>query len=129
VEIIPGSITDPELCRRVVRGATHVFHLAVAMREGGKQDEFFERVNLDGTRHLLDAAADAGVTRFVHCSTIGIFGHRAPGVTREDSPLAPGNVTADQVTSGRWCARWRAQGMRCHPPAGGRAGPDQRQRS
>jgi nucleoside-diphosphate-sugar epimerase len=92
VEIIPGSITDPELCRRAVRGATHVFHLAVAMREGGKQDEFFERVNLDGTRHLLDAAADAGVTRFVHCSTIGIFGHRAPGVTREDSPLAPGNV-------------------------------------
>jgi nucleoside-diphosphate-sugar epimerase len=92
VEILPGSITDPELCRRAVRGATHVFHLAVAMREGGKQDEFFERVNLDGTRHLLDAAADAGVTRFVHCSTIGIFGHRAPGVTREDSPLAPGNV-------------------------------------
>lgn len=92
VEILPGSITDPELCGRAVRGATHVFHLAVAMREGGKQDEFFERVNLDGTRHLLDAAADAGVTRFVHCSTIGIFGHRAPGVTREDSPLAPGNV-------------------------------------
>jgi dihydroflavonol-4-reductase len=92
VEILSGSITDPELCRRAVRGATHVFHLAVAMREGGKQDEFFERVNLDGTRHLLDAAADAGVARFVHCSTIGIFGHRAPGITREDSPLAPGNV-------------------------------------
>jgi dihydroflavonol-4-reductase len=92
VEILPGSITDPDLCGRAVRGATHVFHLAVAMREGGKQDAFFERVNLDGTRQLLDAAADAGVTRFVHCSTIGIFGHRAPGITREDSPLAPGNV-------------------------------------
>jgi nucleoside-diphosphate-sugar epimerase len=92
VEIVSGSITDAELCRRAARQATHVFHLAVAMREGGKQDEFFERVNLDGTRHLLEAAADAGATRFVHCSTIGIFGHRAPGVTREDSPLAPGNV-------------------------------------
>ena len=92
VKIVPGSITDPELCRRAVEGATHVFHVAVAMREGGKQDEFFERVNLDGTRHLLEAAADAGVTRFVHCSTIGIYGHRAPGITREDSPLAPGNV-------------------------------------
>ena len=92
IAIVPGSITDPALCRRAVQGATHVFHLAVAMREGGKQDEFFERVNLDGTRHLLEAAADAGVTRFVHCSTIGIFGHRAPGITREDSPLAPGNV-------------------------------------
>ena len=92
VEVVAGSITDPGLCRRAVRNATHVFHLAVAMREGGRQEEFFERVNLDGTRYLLDAAADAGVARFVHCSTIGIFGHRAPGVTREDSPLAPGNV-------------------------------------
>ena len=92
VEIVPGSITDPERCRQAIAGATHVFHLAVAMREGGKQDEFFERVNLDGTRHLLDAAVANGVQRFVHCSTIGIFGHRAPGVTREDSPLRPGNI-------------------------------------
>ena len=92
VRVIPGSITDPELSRQAVEGATHVFHLAVAMREGGKQDEFFERVNLDGTRHLLEAAVRNGVRRFVYCSTIGIFGHRAPGVTREGSPLRPGNV-------------------------------------
>ncbi len=92
VEIVPGSITDLELCRRAARGATHVFHLAVAMREGAKQDEFFESVNLDGTRALLEASAGEGVRRFVYCSTIGIYGHRAPGVTREDSPLAPGNV-------------------------------------
>jgi nucleoside-diphosphate-sugar epimerase len=62
------------------------------MREGAKSDEFFESVNLDGTRRLLEAAADEGVRRFVYCSTIGIYGHRAPGITREDSPLAPGNV-------------------------------------
>jgi len=92
VEILPGSITDPELCQRAMRGVTHVFHLAVAMREGAKQDEFFESINLDGTRHLLEASLRRNVERFVYCSTIGIYGHRAPGVTREDSPLAPGNV-------------------------------------
>jgi nucleoside-diphosphate-sugar epimerase len=92
VDILAGSITDAELCARAVRGATHVFHLAVAMREGGKRDEFFERVNLEGTRHLLEASAAGGVRRFVYCSTIGIHGHRAPGITREDSPVAPGNV-------------------------------------
>jgi dihydroflavonol-4-reductase len=75
-----------------VRGATHVFHLAVAMREGAKSDQYFESINLDGTRSLLEASANGGVHRFVYCSTIGIYGHRAPGVTREDSPLAPGNV-------------------------------------
>jgi nucleoside-diphosphate-sugar epimerase len=91
-EVLSGSITDAELCRRATRGATHVFHLAVAMREGGKSDQFFEAINLDGTRHLLEAASVERVERFVYCSTIGIYGHRAPGITREDSPLAPGNI-------------------------------------
>jgi nucleoside-diphosphate-sugar epimerase len=92
VEVLSGSITDAELCRRGVRGATHVFHLAVAMREGGKSDEFFESVNLKGTRQLLEAASVQQVERFVYCSTIGIYGHRVPGITREESPLAPGNI-------------------------------------
>ena len=91
-EILPGSITDAALCREAMRGVTHVFHLAVAMREGGKSDEFFQSINLDGTRHLLEAASVQRIQRFVYCSTIGIYGHRAPGVTREDSPLAPGNI-------------------------------------
>jgi len=91
-EVLPGSITDPELCRRAARGATHIFHLAVAMREGGKTDEFFESINLDGTRHLLEAATAERVQRFVYCSTIGIYGHRAPGITTEESPLSPGNI-------------------------------------
>jgi nucleoside-diphosphate-sugar epimerase len=92
VEVIPGSITDTELCSRAARGVTHIFHLAVAMREGGKKDEFFETVNLEGTRRLLEAAAAGRVERFVYCSTIGIYGHRVPGITREGSPLVPGNV-------------------------------------
>ncbi len=92
VEVLSGSITDAELCRRAVRGATHVFHLAVAMREGAKADEFFESVNLDGTHRLLEASVEEDVRRFVYCSTIGIYGHRAAGITREDSPLAPGNI-------------------------------------
>jgi nucleoside-diphosphate-sugar epimerase len=92
VEIVAGSITDAGLCERAMRGATHVFHLAVAMREGGKRDEFFETVNLEGTRRLLEAAGAARVERFVYCGTIGIYGHRAPGITTEESPLRPGNI-------------------------------------
>ncbi len=92
VAIVPGSITDGELCEQAMRGVTHVFHLAVAMREGGKDDEFFEAVNLEGTRCLLEAASAGRVERFVYCGTIGIYGHRAPGITSEDSPLRPGNI-------------------------------------
>lgn len=91
-EIISGSITDGDLCRRAAQAATHIFHLAVAMREGGKSDEFFETINLDGTRQLLEAASVQRVERFIYCSTIGIYGHRAPGITQENSRLAPGNI-------------------------------------
>lgn len=91
-EVISGSITDAELCRRAAKGATHVFHLAVAMREGGKSDAFFESINLDGTRQLLEASTAQRIERFVYCSTIGIYGHRAPGITTEQSALAPGNI-------------------------------------
>ena len=105
VEVVPGSITDPARCTEAARGATHMFHLAVAMREGGKRDEFFERVNLDGTRHLLEAAATAGVERFVYCSTIGIYGHRAPGITQEDSPRAPGNIYERTKVAGEQLVR------------------------
>lgn len=92
VEVLSGSITDADLCRRAAKGATHIFHLAVAMREGGKSDDFFESINLDGTRHLLQAATAQRVERFIYCSTIGIYGHRAPGITTEEATLAPGNI-------------------------------------
>ncbi len=92
VRVVAGSVTDAELCVRAMGGVTHVYHLAVAMREAGVSDAYFEEINLGGTRRLLEASRDQGVRRFVYCSTIGIFGHRAPGITNEDSPLAPGNV-------------------------------------
>jgi dihydroflavonol-4-reductase len=105
VEIVAGSITDAARCAEAVRGTTHIFHLAVAMREGGRRDEFFERINLDGTRNLLEAAATTGVQRFVYCSTIGIYGHRAPGVTQEDSPRAPGNIYEQTKVAGEQLVR------------------------
>ena len=111
VEILPGSITDGELCARAMRGTTHVFHLAVAMREGGKRDQFFESVNLDGTRRLLEAAGRDRVERFVYCSTIGIYGHRAPGVTSEASPLRPGNIYEQTKVAAERLVRDLAPGL------------------
>jgi nucleoside-diphosphate-sugar epimerase len=90
--VVVGSVTDPAAVAEALAGATHVDHLAVAMREAGLADRHFEEINLEGTRRLLEAARARGVERFVFCSTIGIFGHRVAGVVREDSPLAPGNV-------------------------------------
>lgn len=90
--IFPGSITDATLCRAALAGVTHVYHLAVAMREAGVSDDYFKQVNLDGTKTILEECRRAGVSRFIYCGTIGIFGHRVDGVANEDSPKHPGNI-------------------------------------
>ena len=63
-----GDMTDAASLRRAVDGVEVVVHL-VAIRQGKAEE--FERVMIQGTRDLLEAAREAGVTRFVHMSVLG----------------------------------------------------------
>ena len=82
------DLLDAEGLERVVRGCEAVVHVA-ALYSFDAPAEAFERVNVEGTRTLLDVAARTGVRRFVHCSTAGTCGP-VPGrpATEEDAPPA-----------------------------------------
>jgi dihydroflavonol-4-reductase len=82
------DLLDAEGLERVVNGCDVVVHVA-ALYSYDAPAEAFERVNVEGTRTLLDVAARAGVRRFVHCSTAGTCGP-VPGrpATEEDVPPA-----------------------------------------
>ena len=82
------DLLDAEGLERVVRGCEFVVHVA-ALYSFDAPAEAFERVNIEGTRTLLDVAARTGVRRFVHCSTAGTCGP-VPGrpATEEDAPPA-----------------------------------------
>jgi uncharacterized protein YbjT (DUF2867 family) len=67
-ELAEGDITDAASLRRTVAGCAAVIHL-IAIRQGS--EEQFRRVMVDGTRDLLAAAKEAGVSRFVHMSALG----------------------------------------------------------
>jgi uncharacterized protein YbjT (DUF2867 family) len=67
-ELAQGDMTDAESLRRAVEGCDTVVHL-VAIRQG--KEEQFRRVMEQGTRDLVDAAAGAGVRRFVLMSALG----------------------------------------------------------
>ena len=73
---------------RAVAGCDAVVHVAALYSFDAPPGEF-EQVNVEGTRTLLQVAADAGVSRFVHCSTAGTCGP-VPGraATEEDEPPA-----------------------------------------
>lgn len=71
-----GDLGDAALLRRALAGAQAVVHVAAlhAPHVGIQPDREFERINVDGTRRLLDAASAAGVGRLVFTSTTALYG-------------------------------------------------------
>jgi nucleoside-diphosphate-sugar epimerase len=74
----------------VLRGCDTVVHLA-AVTDPIVDDALMARVNVDGTRRVLDAASAVGVTRIVRVSTAAVYGAWAtnPVPLTEDAPLRP----------------------------------------
>jgi dihydroflavonol-4-reductase len=100
-----GNLTDPVAVRQAVEGADVVYHIAATYREAGQPDAAYRRINVDGTRHILEAAKGAGVRRVVHCSTGGVHGHIEHPPATEDAPFAPGDIYQETKLEAEQLAR------------------------
>lgn len=72
-----GDITDPDYVSAVVRNTnpTNIIHLAAMLIGGCERDpSAAHEVNVNGTMHILRAAAEAKIRRFVFASTIAVYG-------------------------------------------------------
>jgi dihydroflavonol-4-reductase len=75
IELVYGELGDRALLQSAIADVDYVFHTAAYVELGLVDAVAMERVNVQGTHTLLEAAAAAkNLTKFVHCSTIGIFG-------------------------------------------------------
>ncbi len=76
VSLHPGDITDKESMRAAMRGSDGVFHLAAWYRIGARPGErrLAERINVQGTRNVLELIGDLGVPKGVYTSTLAVFG-------------------------------------------------------
>jgi nucleoside-diphosphate-sugar epimerase len=92
LDIVLGCITDASAVREALADVDVVYHLAAAQHEAGKSDDHFRRINVEGTRTMLEAAATAGVRRFVHGSTIGVYRADKGVVVRDDTSTDPDNI-------------------------------------
>jgi dihydroflavonol-4-reductase len=72
-EFVQGSVLDRGRVMRALDDVTHVYHLAAIPHLWAADRRDFDRVNVGGTRTMLDAAKQRGVERFVHCSTESIL--------------------------------------------------------
>jgi len=92
VDVVIGDVTQLDKIKACVEGVDWLFHLAAAQHEAGVPDEYFRRINVDGTKAVLDAAVAVGVKRFVYGSTIGVYGHAMDGELDEESQVDPANI-------------------------------------
>ncbi len=89
VELAPGDVTDPASLRAAMQGCRQVVHTAAYFRFWGPPEPFID-TNFMGTRNMLEAAAAAGIRKFVHISTIIVVGPQGRGkVITERTPYAP----------------------------------------
>lgn len=75
---VVGSFDDAEACARAVAGTEAVMHLGAFMSWVAAERTAMFRANVEGTRVLLDAAAQAGVRRFVFASSGEVYPENAP---------------------------------------------------
>ena len=73
-EIVFGDITDYNTLPPVVKGIDIVFHTAARVIPGWGTWEEYERTNVEGTKNMLRASAEAGVKRFLHFSSFTVYG-------------------------------------------------------
>lgn len=92
VTAVEGDLAAPDAVARACEGVDVVYHIAATYREAGQPDAAYRAVNVDGTRHVLEAARAQGVGRVVHCSTGGVHGHVAHPPANEDAPFNPGDI-------------------------------------
>ncbi len=105
VSRIDGDLMDAASLRRAVDGVEVVYHIAATYRQAGQPDAAYRATNVEGTRHVLEAAKAAGVSRVVHCSTGGVHGHIANPPATEDTPFAPGDVYQETKLAAEKLAR------------------------
>lgn len=104
-EMVMGSVTDKDKVEAAVKDMDVVFHLAAAQHEANVPDQHFRDVNVTGTQNMLDASVAAGVKRFVHGSTIGVYGSAMNGEINENTPLNPDNIYGITKCEGETLAR------------------------
>ncbi len=86
IDIIEGDLRDPSTLGPALAGCTGLYHVAADYRLWTRRPDQLYQANVEGTRALMLAAADAGVTRIVYTSSVATLG------------LIRGGAPADETT-------------------------------
>jgi nucleoside-diphosphate-sugar epimerase len=110
VTIVPGDITEPKSLDGPMRRADAVFHLAAWYQLGTRDRMRMFQINVKGTENVARAAADAGVQRIVHCSSVVALGTHAAGELPDETIRHHGRFGSVYEET-KWMAHERVREM------------------
>src|SRR5579859_6048578 len=85
-EVVQGDVRDAALLKQYAEGCDVVFHVA-AVGSGDWNTQY--SINVEGTRNTIEAALQADVRRYVHVSSIAVYGYEIYGRIDENYPQRP----------------------------------------
>jgi len=88
VKLFTGDLSNRDILDRATQGVDVVYHLAGRASDWGAMEQF-RKVNLEGTRNLLESSLKSQVKKFVFISSTAVHGFGGFKNATEDSPKTP----------------------------------------
>jgi dihydroflavonol-4-reductase len=93
IETVAGDLRDRPSLEKAVRDCHAVYHVAADYRLWVREPAAIYEVNVEGSRNLLRAAAEAGVGRMVYTSSVATLGLKRDGTPADETtPVALGDM-------------------------------------
>jgi len=92
IERVEGNILDPASLERAFQGADVVYHMAALVAITPGKEQVLQKVNVEGTKNVLQAVRKTGVRRLVYTSSIHALTRPPHGVIIDENlPFEPDN--------------------------------------
>jgi dihydroflavonol-4-reductase len=115
VEIASGDMRDPAAMKAAMRGARFLFHVAADYRLWARDPNEITTANVEGTRAVMAAAAEAGLERIVYTSSVATIAPLSDAAADESRPLqeneAVGAYKRSKVAAERLVETMIGQGL------------------
>ena len=108
-ERVAGDLSDPEKWVAALRGCDWCFHVAASYHLWLRDYAPMYAANVEGTRHVIEAAVEANCSRIVYTSTVGCIGlpKEVNGTVQPTDETAP--VSEAQMSNHYKLSKWRAE--------------------
>jgi len=112
IDVISGDIRNIESLRSAMQGSDIVVHAAAALPS--YTADAIMSTEVEGTRNVLQAAAELGIPRVVHISSTAVYGTKASGADEQSPIEVIGPYARAKILAEQECETFRARGM-CVP--------------